>query len=62
MENKLVNEEMVTLVCHVNGLKMSHKDPFEVIKFVTYVSYIYGNKLKVYRVKLNDYIDMVLGC
>ena len=52
----------MTLVCPVNGLKMSHKDPFEVIKFVTYVSYIYGNKLKVYRVKLNDYIDMVLGC
>ena len=58
----MVNGEVMTLVCHVNGLKVSHKGPFEVIKFVTYVSYIYGNKLKVYKVKVNDYIGMVLGC
>ena len=43
---KLVNREIIAVVCHVNYLKVSHKNPFEVKNLVTYLSSIYGNKIK----------------
>ena len=40
---------------------MSHKKPFEVNKFVQYLFTVYGNKLKVHRGKIRDYLGMDLG-
>ena len=58
--NKLVNGEIIIVVWHVNYIKVSHKDPFEVIKFSTYLSIIYVNKLTVHRGKLYDYFGIDL--
>ena len=60
MAKKLVNREMITVLCHVNDLKVSHKEPFEVNKCEIYLYYIYGNKLKAYRGKVHDQLGMYL--
>ena len=39
----------MTVVYHINDLKVSHKDPSEVTNFTTYLSTIYGKKITVYR-------------
>ena len=48
------------MVFHINDLKVSHKDPFEVTKFVQYLLIIYRNKIKVHRVNIHDYLGMDL--
>ena len=58
--NNLVNEEMMIVVWRVNYNKVSHKDPFEVIKFSAYLSTIYVKKLKVNRGELYDYFGIDL--
>jgi len=45
---------------HVDDLKVSHKDPFEITKFATYLSSIYGKKLSVKKGKVHDYLGMDL--
>ena len=39
---KLVTGESITVVCHVEYPKVSHKDLFEVTKFGQYLSVVYG--------------------
>ena len=39
---------------------MSHKESFEVTKFAQYLSTIYGEKLKVHRLNIHDYLGMDL--
>ena len=48
----------MTVTWHVDDLKVSHKDPFDIIKFTTYLSSIYGVKLMVKRGKVHDYLGM----
>ena len=50
----------MTVVWHVDELKVFHKDLFEVTKFYQYLSTIYGNKLKLHRVKIHDWLVMDL--
>ena len=50
----------MTVTWHVDDLKVSHKDPFEITKFATYLSSIYGKKLSVKRGKVHDYLGMDL--
>jgi hypothetical protein len=45
---------------HVDDLKVSHKDSFEITKFAEYLSGIYGDKLTVHRGKIHDYLGMDL--
>ena len=45
---------------HVDDLKVSHKDPYQITKFASYLSIIYGKKLAVKRGKVHDYIGMEL--
>ena len=58
VENKLVNGEMIKVVWHANDIKVPHKDPFEVNKFATNLSTIYGKKPIVHRVKLHGYLGI----
>ena len=48
--NKMINNKHMALVWHVNDLKASHADSFEVTEFAGYVSSIYGG-LTVHRGK-----------
>ena len=45
---------------YVNDIKVSHQDAFEMTKFATYLSDIYGKKLTVHRGKLQYYQGMDL--
>ena len=47
-------------VWYVDDLEVSHNDPFEVTKFATYLSIMYGKKLIFQRGKVHDYIGMDL--
>ena len=47
------------VVWHVEDLKVSHVDIFEVTKFVGYFSRIYGGHI-FYREKVQDYLGIDL--
>jgi hypothetical protein len=46
---------------HVDNLKVSHTDPFQISKFATYLATIYGSSLVVDRRPVRDYIGMDLN-
>ena len=54
--NAMINGHQMTVTWHVDDLKVSHKDPFEITKFTAYLSSIYGKKLSVKRGKVHDYL------
>ena len=58
--NKTINGKQMTVTWHVDDLKVSHQSPFEITKFSTYLSSIYGVKLTVKRGKVHDYLGMDL--
>ena len=58
--NAMINGHQMTVTWHVDDLKVSHKDPFEINKFATYLSSIYGKKLLVKRGKVHDYLGVNL--
>ena len=43
---------------NLENLKLSHKDPYQITKFSSFLSIIYGGKLKVKQVKVHEYIGM----
>ena len=58
--NAMINGQQMTVIWHVDDLKVSHKDPKEIDKFATYLSGIYGEKLTVHRGKVHDYLGIDL--
>ena len=50
--NAMINGPQMMVTWHVDDLKNSHKDPFEITKFATYLSSNYGKKLSVKRGKV----------
>ena len=60
LRNAMINGHQMMVAWHVDDLKVSHKDPFEITKFATYLSSIYGPKLTVKRGKAHDYLGMDL--
>ena len=50
------------VVWHVDGLNFSHNNPFEVTKFVQQLSMIYGEKIKLHRVNVHEYLGIYLDC
>ena len=49
---------MMTVVCQVDDLKVTHNKSLEVTKSSQYLSTRYEDTLMVHRVKLHDYPDM----
>ena len=45
---------------YVNHLKVSPKDQFLITIFTTYLDYIYGYKMEVWRGEVHKYLVMVL--
>ena len=50
----------ITMIWHVDDLKVSHKDPFEINKFPHYLSLQNGKKLTVKLGKVHEYLGMNL--
>ena len=42
VKNKLIKNKQTPVVCHLDYLKASHVDSFEITKFAGYLSIIYG--------------------
>jgi hypothetical protein len=59
--NAMINGKQMTITWHVNDLKVSHVDPFQITKFAVYLAAIYGNGLVVHRGKIHDYLGMDLN-
>jgi hypothetical protein len=51
----------MTITWHVDDLKVSHIDPYQITKFASYLASIYGENLVVHRVKVIDYLGMDLN-
>ena len=47
--NNMIKCKNMTVTWHVDDIKVSHQDAFEITKFLTNLSGIYGNKLTVHR-------------
>ena len=58
--NKLFKGETMSVVWNFDYLKLSHKDSFEVTNFFHYLLMICGEKLKLHRGKVHDYLGMDL--
>jgi hypothetical protein len=59
--NATINRKQMTITWHVNDLKVSHVNPFQLTKFAAYLAAIYGNGLVVHRGKIHDYLYMDLN-
>ena len=57
MVNKLLNGETIAVMRHVNDLKVSHTDSFEVTKLTKYLSTIYREKTNTHRGTICDYLE-----
>ena len=57
--NKMVNGSQMTVVWHVDDLKVSHKSEFEITRFADYLISIYVGLLSS-RGKVHDYLGMNL--
>jgi hypothetical protein len=58
--NKIVDGSQMTVTWHVDDLKVSHKDGFEITMFIARLTKIYGEKVTVKRGKCHDYMGMDL--
>ena len=58
--NKKINSTHIIISCNVYDLKLSHKDDFDITKFVMWLEGIYGENLTVHRGKVHDYLGMDL--
>ena len=58
--NATINGYQTTVTWHIDDLKVSHKDPFKITKFATYLLSIYGKKLSVKRGKVHNYLGIDL--
>jgi hypothetical protein len=59
--NATINGKQTTITWHIDDLKVSHIDPFQITKFAAYLAAIYGNSLVVHRGKIHDYLNMDLN-
>ena len=50
----------MTVTWHVDDLKISHKDSREVNKCIEFFRKIYGDRIKIHRGKVHDYLVMGL--
>ena len=55
----MINDKHKMIVWHVDDLKVSNIDSFEITKFAEYLSIIYGG-LAVHRLKVHYYLVMDL--
>ena len=62
--NKIIQGKQMTIVWHVDDLKISHKDPEVITKMVDWLQQKYGdpkiNKVKATRGNKHDYLAMIL--
>ncbi len=58
--NATVAGSQTTVTWHVDDLKTSHIDPFQVTKFAAYLATIYGNGLVIHCGPIHDYLGMDL--
>ena len=60
--NKMVKGSQMTVIWHVDDLKISHEKDDEVSKFILGLAKIYGDKISVHRGKVHDHLGMELDC
>ena len=58
LSKNIVNDHQRMVMYHVVHLKVSHKYPFDFVKFEHYLSNIFGEKLTVHQRKIHKYLVM----
>jgi hypothetical protein len=59
--NATVSDNQMMVTWHVDDLKVSHIEPFQVTKFATYLATIHGNGLVVHRGSVHNYLETDLN-
>ena len=54
----MIESHQMMVTWHVDDIKASHKDPYQITKFASYLSITYGEKLKVKRGNVHEYLGM----
>ncbi len=57
--NKMIDGQQMTVIWHVDNLKVSHKDPVQVEKFGDWLEETYGKKVARHSGKIHDYLGMI---
>jgi hypothetical protein len=58
--NKMINHKKITMVWHVDDIKMSHEEEKEITRMITWLKNIYGDDTIVSRGRMHDYLGMTL--
>ena len=56
--NKMINGHQMTVIWHVDDLKLSQKSELEITKFIVYIGKLNGNKITVNQGDVHDYLGM----
>ena len=59
MANKIIDGQQMTVIWHVNNLKVSHKDLTQVESFGDWFEETYGKKVTRHTGKVHDYLGMI---
>ena len=60
--NSMIESRQMMVTWHVDNIKISNKYPYQVIKFASYLSITYREKLIVKRGNVHEYLGMDLDC
>jgi hypothetical protein len=58
--NKMINHKKITLVWHVDNIKISHDEEEEVTRMIKWLKSINGEGMRVSRGRVHDYLGMTL--
>lgn len=58
--NKMIDDKQMTVVFHVDDLKVSHIDLAQIQWFATEMKKVYGDKLTINTGKIHDYLGMMI--
>ena len=60
--NAMIESHQMMVTWHVDNIKVSNKDPYQITKFASYLSIIYREELTVKQGNVHNYLGMDLDC
>ena len=58
VKNNIVDGHQMTVMSHVENLKLPHKEPIEFTKIAHFLSHINGKKITIHQESIYDYLDI----
>jgi hypothetical protein len=58
----MINHKQITMVWHVDDIKMSHDEEEEFTRMIKWLKSIYRKDMRLSRGRVHDYLGMTLDC